>query len=217
MFNNQFLQGAQYPRNDKNYNKLVLMLHGYGSNGDDLIELAPYISQKFPESIFISPNAAEPCEMGGFGYQWFSLENRNEDFMYNLLENLRPKFEDYFEKLLDDHKITPENVYVIGFSQGTMTALHMMPRYKQKIGGIIGFSGSLIAPKYLREDVTSQPNTTLIHGKLDEVVPYQKTIIAAEKLQKLGFNATYHLINNLQHSIDGQGIEIATNFLNNKN
>ncbi|MBI1300076.1 MAG: phospholipase [Alphaproteobacteria bacterium] len=196
---------------------LVMMLHGVGSNGQDLISLAPYMSKSLPDVAFISPDAPFPCDMVPAGYpnsyQWFSLLNRDPNIMIEGVQSVFPFVENFIEAQLSAYGLKHENLVLLGFSQGTMTSLHVAPRLKFKIAGVLGYSGALIwMPQTNADDLQKIP-IHLIHGEADNVVPVQARAAAVDALQQNGFVVSGHTTPGLAHSIDEKGIESGISFL----
>lgn len=206
------LKGPSYaPRGD--IKRAVVLLHGYGSDGQDLISLAPYLAAPLPNTAFFAPNAPQRTVMG-FGYQWFSdaggtfLDKQGIDAAVDLLA-------DYLEKTVyTPHNLTPENVALVGFSMGTMTALHAAPRLVGGCKAVVGFSGKMVFAEELKtlERMAKMP-VLLIHGLEDDVVPYHASEKAALTLKENGFDTQLELLGGLAHSIDEAGITLATEFL----
>ncbi len=213
MYKGNFLNGPEVPALSGNTKQLIIFMHGLGSDGTDLIALAPIMQAVLPDAHFISPNAVEPYDMAPFGYQWFSVQDRNPDMLYAELERIRPKVTSFILEKLDHFKLLPQNLALVGFSQGTMTALHMALRFDETIGCIVGFSGALIAPHMLKMDIKSSPPICLIHGVEDEVVDLNLMYHAEESFKEFNFNYQVHAIADLNHSIDNNGLTIAINFL----
>ncbi len=203
--------------NTKNPKYLVMILHGYGANGENLIDLAHEFKHTLPEAHFISPNAVEPWE-GGFpnSYQWFSLASGFDANAMNLMANNIKKSQQTLGKLIDDQlallKLKPENLFLIGFSQGAMMALYQAFIRPQKIAGVIAFSGRLVLPEMFGEKTISKPDTCLIHGESDAVVPFTNFLEAKKILEEQNFPLESHAIPNLGHSIDRMGTTIAKDF-----
>ena len=211
-FNNEFLQGPELPSLTDPAKKLAIFLHGYGSHGHDLIELAPYMQDSLPEISFLSPNGLEICELGGFGYQWFSLQNRDPEILNSYLTEATPKIIAYIEEQLSRFNLGYEDLILIGFSQGTMTALHLAQHMPQ-IHSVIGFSGAMI--KYQNNNPEKTP-ICLIHGEEDDIVPAEESKKTFEILQREEVISELHLLKNLNHSIDMKGLNLAVNFINNR-
>jgi phospholipase/carboxylesterase len=190
--------------------QLVIFLHGYGSNGDDLISLAPMLEAQLPDTQFVSPNAPFPIEMGGPGYQWFTLMDRNAASMKAGADTAAGPLNHYIDAQIGRFKLQDRNVALVGFSQGTMMALHAGLRRAQPLAGIVGFSGSLVDAEGLK---ANQTPVCLIHGEWDDVVPFAAMAMAEKSLKLAGISIETHARPNLPHSIDPQGLDTATHFL----
>ncbi len=191
--------------------QVVVLLHGYGSNGQDLISLAPYFQSALPEAIFISPDAPFPCEMG-FGFQWFSLSEYTPQKLLEGAQRAHPILDDYLDKLLNEFELNNENMALVGFSQGTMMSLYTGLRRQSSIAGVLGYSGALIGAETLPNQ-DKKPPLHLIHGESDSVVPVTRYHDAKAILQEKGYLVTGHTTPYLEHSIDGEGIESGAGFL----
>jgi phospholipase/carboxylesterase len=210
----QELLGPEIPqRIGSNPKQLIVFLHGYGSDGHDLISLAHEFAEILPEAYFLSPNAPDRCEMSSFGYQWFSLYERTEEVLFEQISQVSPLLENYLYKQLQRFNLTEDKLVLIGFSQGTMMSLHVSLRLKKACKAVIGFSGALIGAKFLNEDNVVKPNILLVHGLQDDVVPVSASNIAKEVLEKLNVPVTLQTYSNLMHGINAEGIEVAKNFL----
>ncbi|AUG52543.1 alpha/beta hydrolase [Thalassospira marina] len=224
------LEGPEFPATSGTTKSIVVLLHGYGADGADLIGLAPELAKFLPDTAFYSPNAPHPCEMSPFGRQWFSLASydpemlrRNAETMPTALKALAQgarenttHIENFIENVLDQHGLEANRLALVGFSQGTMMALQFAPRYKKQIAGVVGFSGALLGTDTLAGEITSRPPVTLIHGSADPVVPVQASKLAQAALGENGFDVSYHERPGLPHGIDGEGLAIAANFLREK-
>lgn len=206
----------------------VVFLHGYGSNGDDLIGLAPFFAQALPDAAFYSPNAPEPWEGGGFGgRQWFTLVGYDPELLRGTpaaAADMDRAFFDgatrsavvlnqYLDKILQDLKLPASKLAVIGFSQGTMMALHTVPRRATPIGGVVGFSGALVGAERLPNEVKSRPPFLLIHGDADPVVPVQALSNVEKALKSAQIPYESHIMRGLEHGIDQPGAMLAAKFL----
>lgn len=190
---------------------LVVFLHGLGSNGDDLLGLVPYFHEMLPDCHFYSPNGIEVCDMGPWGYQWFSLKNRDHDIIANEVRKNEPKILDLIESKLNELQLTFEDLVLIGFSQGTMMSLYLTHSLSTKIAAVVGFSGAFYPPEVINNIETP---VCLIHGTDDEVVSFSSLDHAKEKLSNFGVkNVETYAIKNLGHSIDLSGLKHAASFL----
>jgi len=193
--------------------QLVVLLHGYGSNGDDLISLAPFFAQALPEAEFLSPNAPFPCEMSPFGFQWFGLEDRTPEMLLGGAQLAGQILDRFLDAELAKRGLTDRDLALIGFSQGTMMSLHVGLRRPQTIGGILGFSGSLIGTPTLAAEIKSRPAVFLVHGTADQVVPHGALAEAERALKGLGVPVETESRPGLAHSIDQAGAQKGALFL----
>lgn len=204
---NDYIQG---PKSGNAPKQVIVLLHGYGSNGRDLISLAPYWQDAAPDALFISPDAPFPCEAGS-GYQWFSLAEYTPEKMLNGAQTATSLLNGYLDTVLTKYNLSNKQLILVGFSQGTMMSLYTGPRRKDKIAGILGYSGALIGGEDL--DKQNKPPVHLIHGESDGVVPVGAYHHAVETLTQTGFDVSGHTTPNLDHSIDGKGIESGAKFI----
>ncbi len=188
---------------------LVVLLHGWGANGDDLIGLAPYLAPALPGTLFISPNAPFPCEANPMGLQWFSLSDRSEAQMLAGLRLAASLVDAFLDDLLAEHGLASDRLALVGFSQGTMLALHVAPRRQSQLAAVVGFSGALLSGETLAAEIVTRPPMLLVHGESDPVVPAQATTTAAAALAALQVPVETVLRPRLQHSIDEVGLQKA--------
>jgi phospholipase/carboxylesterase len=202
----------------KNPKYLVVFLHGYGANGENLINLSYEFKHVLPEAHFISPNAIEAWE-GGFphAYQWFSLssgfERKNLVEMGNDIKNANKILEKFINTQLARFNLSPEKLFLVGFSQGAMMSMYQGLIKPIKPAGIVAFSGKLVLPEMLDAITTSKPNICLIHGEADSVVPFENFLEAKKLLESQQIPFESHAIPHLDHSIDIHGIRTAQNFI----
>ncbi len=199
---------------------VVVFLHGYGANGADLMGLADPLAEHLPDTTFYAPDAPESCAGSPFGFQWFPIpwiDNSSEE---EAERGMRAAVEDlnaYLMGILDDEDILPEQLVLIGFSQGTMMALHVAPRFEEAIGGVIGFSGRLLVPELLKDEAKSYPPILLLHGDQDDVVPPQSLPEAIDALQAADFKEVYaHVMKGTAHGISPDGLGVSLAFMRDK-
>ncbi|HEU5047636.1 MAG TPA: alpha/beta fold hydrolase [Rickettsiales bacterium] len=199
----------QKPASGQPPKHLVILLHGYGADGNDLIGLAPMLAQSLPDTHFISPNAPFPCEMAPYGRQWFSLRDWSPKSMLRGAQEAAPALNMFISQQLQRFSLTDDKLALIGFSQGTMMALYTALRRPTPCAGIVGFSGSLIG----EEGMVSKPPVCLIHGDMDNVVPFGAMALAEAVLKHDGISVETHKRPSLGHGIDPEGLDIAVKFL----
>lgn len=203
---------AVEPTSGEEPKQLVVFLHGYGADGNDLIGLAPYFAEVLPDARFLAPNAPFRCEMSPFGHQWFSLAQWSTEAFWEGAQRVRPMLDAYLDRELNRAGLDDSALLLVGFSQGTMMGLHVGPRRKGAVAGIIGYSGLMIAPERLAEDIGNKPPVLLIHGDADGVVPVQMTPAAARALETYGFDVKTLICEGTAHSIDEQGLAAGIGF-----
>jgi phospholipase/carboxylesterase len=210
---------------------IVVLLHGYGADGNDLIGLAPFFAQSLPRTAFYSPHAPMPLEGGwGGGRQWFSLRNYDPNVvrsdpkaraalmsaMHEGAQASAAKLDAFLDEVLAHHQLGADRLALIGFSQGTMMSLYVGLRRKDALAGIVGYSGAMIAPDALAGEIKSRPPVLLVHGDADPVVPVQALADAEHALKAANVPYKAHVIPALQHGIDGTGAELGAAFLKDK-
>ncbi|WP_010297271.1 alpha/beta hydrolase [Candidatus Odyssella thessalonicensis] len=198
------------PKNGGKPKKLVVFLHGYGADGANLIDIGGYWSDLLPDAEFISPNGIEDCEMG-IGYQWFGLKDFSPFNIRAGLDRVIPSVVQQLKIWLQERNLTPADLALVGFSQGTMVALDVAFQLSG-ISAIVGYSGAFYPP--IAEQIKPPlPSVCLIHGDMDMVVPYLALIEAQRNLQKCGIQPQTHTLHGLGHSIDMDGLKIGGKFL----
>lgn len=197
---------------------LVVFLHGYGANGENLIALSHEFGHVLPDAHFISPNAIEPWE-GGFpnAYQWFSLsqgfERKSMALMAADIIRANKVLEEFIDSQLARFNLKPQNLFIVGFSQGAMMSMYQGFTKKEKPAGVIAFSGKLVLPEMLGSKTIHKPEICLIHGKSDSVVPFENFLEAEKLLKQNEIPFESHAVANLDHSIDIHGIRSAQAFV----
>ena len=195
----------------------VIFLHGYGANAADLMGLADPLAEHMPDTLFLAPDAPEACAGAPMGFQWFpipwidgSSEEESRQGLYRAAEDL----DAFLDGVMVEEDLLPEQVVVLGFSQGTMMGLHVLPRREDPVAGLVAFSGRLLEPELLSDEVVSRPPVLLVHGDQDDVVPPQSMQAAAQGLQDAGWKEVYgHVMQGTGHGIAPDGLRIALAFM----
>ena len=193
--------------------QLVILLHGYGSNGNDLIALAPYWHQALPDALFLAPNGPERVPGLAAGYQWWDLERRDRASRAAGVARAAPVLDAYIDQQLERYGLTEDKLVLVGFSQGTMMALHVGPRRKRAVAGIVGYSGMLAETESLSRDPHTRPPVLLTHGSADDVISIASFHEARSELERLGFDVATHVSDGLGHSVDLAGLDLGRDFV----
>ena len=198
--------------------QLVVFLHGYGADGNDLIDIGRAWQPLLPNAAFVSPHAPEPCAMAGAGRQWFGLTFRDPQERWTGVNGAAPVLERFVDAELERRKLPPSALALVGFSQGTMMALHVGLRRAVAPVAIVGYSGLLALPaesgaEAVAGEIRSRPPVLLVHGDRDDLIPAQALFQAAQGLAALGVPAEWHLSAGIGHGIDGEGLRHGGEFL----
>jgi len=199
---------------------LVVFLHGYGANGPDLLGLADPLGEHLPDTLFVAPDAPEQVAGMPNGFQWFPIpwiDGSSEEESMRGMASAVDDLNAFLDALMVDEDLLPEQVVLFGFSQGTMMALHVAPRREDAVAGIVAFSGRLLSPETLADEVVVRPPVLLVHGDQDDVVPPQSLPQAAEALQEAGWQDVYaHVMKGTAHGIAPDGLSVALAFMRDK-
>jgi phospholipase/carboxylesterase len=191
---------------------LVVLLHGYGANGDDLIGLADGWQPQLPEAVFVAPNAPQSILGMDGGLQWFPLTLRDPSEYWRGVVAAQPVLDRFLDGELARYRLSPDRLVLVGFSQGTMLALHVGLRRSQAPAGIVGYSGLLAGPEHLKE-IKARPPVLLIHGEADELIPVAALHVAREQLAAAELRVEWHVRPGLGHGIDPEGQWMAAHFI----
>lgn len=193
-------------------NALVILLHGYGSNGEDLIGLARMIQPMLPEAAFVAPNAPMPLPRMAAAYQWWPIETFSMAERAAGAAAAAPTLDAFITAEIEAAGLASDRVLLVGFSQGTMMALHVGLRRPEALAGIVGISGMLVAPELLPAEIASRPPVLLIHGTADDVVPYRSMELAEAGLTAAGVTVEAHTSRGVAHSVGQDGLAAAAAF-----
>ena len=198
--------------------QLVVFVHGYGADGNDLIEIGRAWAAMLPDAAFVAPHAPRPCGQAPMGREWFPLTFRNPDERWDGVNAAAPVLEQFLDAELARHQLAPSALALVGFSQGTMMSLHVGLRRAVPPAAIVGYSGMLV----LKDDsdlegyapqIRARPPLLLIHGDSDELIPTQALFHATEALAALEVPVEWHISAGLGHGIDDEGLRHGGEFL----
>jgi phospholipase/carboxylesterase len=212
------LDGPRLEPRSGSARQLVIFLHGYGADGNDLIDIGRAWQSLLPEAAFVSPHAPRPCGQAPVGREWFPLTFRNPEERWTGVNQAAPILESFLDAELKRRNLQPAALALVGFSQGTMMALHAGLRRVVAPAGIVGYSGILVMPENVEPDVyqaeiRSRPPVLLIHGDGDQLIPVQALFHAAQGLAALGIPAEWHISEGIGHGIDQDGLRQGGEFL----
>lgn len=198
--------------------RLVVFVHGYGADGNDLIDLGRAWQQILPDTAFVSPHAPEPCGQAPVGRQWFALTFRDPNERWVGVQKAAPILDHFIDKELARRQLPPSALALVGFSQGTMLSLHVGLRRAVAPAAIVGYSGMFVLPNdpdpdALAKDIRARPPVLLVHGDRDDLIPVQALFHASMALSALDIPVEWHLSQGIGHGIDGEGLRHGGEFL----
>ena len=204
---------ARKPASGGKPKQLVVLLHGVGADGNDLIGLAPYWAPALPDAEFVSPDAPFPCDMAPYGRQWFSLQNRSAGALLAGVRAAAPILDAFLDDALKARGLDASRLALVGFSQGTMMSLYVGPRRSATLAGIVGYSGALIGAEMLAQEIRSRPPVLLVHGDADQIVPPEAFPLAVAGLKSVSIAVEELICPGVGHSIDEAGLLRGGEFL----
>jgi phospholipase/carboxylesterase len=198
--------------------QLVVFLHGYGADGNDLIDIGRAWQQYLPHAAFVLPHAPEPCGQAPVGRQWFALTFRDPGERWTGVNKAAPLLNQFLDAELARHKLPPSALALVGFSQGTMMSLHVGLRRAVAPAAIVGYSGVLVVPPNIdaeafAAEIKSRPPVLLVHGDRDDLIPPQELFRASQALAALEVPVEWHLSAGIGHGIDAEGLRHGGEFL----
>jgi phospholipase/carboxylesterase len=198
--------------------QLVMFLHGYGADGNDLIDIGRAWQAAMPHAAFVSPHAPHPCGQSPSGREWFPLTDRALSERWRGVTSAAPVLDAFLDAELKRRDLPPSALVLVGFSQGTMMALHVGLRRAAPPRAIVGYSGLLVTepdakPEALAAQITARPPVFLVHGDSDELIPPQALFMSANGLAALGVPVEWHLSAGIGHGIDQEGLRQGGEFI----
>jgi phospholipase/carboxylesterase len=198
--------------------QLVIFLHGYGADGNDLIDIGRAWQQLLPDAAFVSPHAPNPCGQAPMGREWFPLTMRDPNERWTGVNAAAPVLNAFIDAELKRRNLPDSALALVGFSQGTMMSLHVGLRRAAAPAAIVGYSGMLVVPEDIDPDqfageIRSRPPVLLVHGDQDQLIPVQALMHAAQGLAALEVPVEWHISPGVGHGIDQEGLRQGGEFL----
>jgi len=193
--------------------QVIVLCHGYGGDGKDISTLAIHWQRFLPEAIFLCPNAPEICAVNPQGYQWFDLSSDKEELILEKSLIVEEKLNTFIDQILNNFQLEPNNLALVGFSQGCMMSIQIALKKKKQISCLIGYSGKVINQKHLSDNIHSKPKIFLMHGANDTLVPPTHLLEAKEYLVKHGLKIKTKLFKDCEHRIPVEGSSLGLGFL----
>ena len=195
---------------------VVVFVHGYGADGADLLGLGDALAPHLPDTVFVAPDAPQPCVGNPFGFQWFPipwLDGSSEEAAKAGMAESVVLFNEFLDARLAEEGVGPEAMALVGFSQGAMMSLHVAPRRAQAVAGVAAISGRLLVPELLAAEAVVKPPVLLVHGDQDPVVPFADMGLAGDALVAAGFETYGHVMEGTGHGIAPDGMGVTLQFL----
>ena len=198
---------------NNNVNNAVILLHGYGGDGEDISMLTLNWKRFLPNTVFLSPNGHEKCNINPNGFQWFDLSI--DDPQYILEQSLKAEkvINLFIDEVKQKYNLDSSKICISGFSQGCMMSINIGLTSKENFACVVGFSGKIIDKKNLSERITSKPKIMLIHGDLDSIVPSNYLLDAKDFLIREKVDVHTKIINNCEHNIPIEASSLALEFI----
>lgn len=212
------IDGPRLPPRSGTAKQLIVLLHGLGADGNDLIELGEQWRDWLPDAAFVAPHAPDPCSNVPMGREWFPLTLTDPREFWSGVTYAAPKLDAFLDRELARYSLPASQLGLVGFSQGAMMALHIGLRREPAPAAIIGYSGLLVledgqGPESLQRAARSKPPILLVHGDQDDVVPVEMFLVSKEALGATGIPCQWHLTADLAHGINEEGVRQGGLFL----
>ena len=201
------------PDSEKEIKNIVVLLHGYGGDGNDIAQITLNWKKFLPNTLFVCPNAPEKCLINPCGYQWFDLSEDSEDFILNQSKKNEIILKKFLEEIKQKFSLQNSKICLSGFSQGCMMSINLGLTSEEKYSGILGFSGKIINKKDLSKRITHKTEILLIHGENDDIVPCVNSLEAKDFLERNKVSVELEIINNCSHHIPIVASSIGLKFI----
>ena len=200
------------PENN-NIKNAVILLHGYGGDGNDISTLTLNWKRFLPQTVFLCPNGHEKCVINPTGYQWFDLSKDDPSYIVEESIKAEKKLNLYIKEVKSEYNLKNSNICVSGFSQGCMMSINLGLSNEESFNCIVGFSGKIINPDDISKRIKSKPKMLLIHGDSDEIVPPKRLLEAKDFLMRHKVDIETKMIKNCDHHIPIEASSIALNYI----
>ena len=201
------------PDSEKEIKNIVVLLHGYGGDGNDIAQVTLNWKRFLPNTLFVCPNAPEICSVNPSGYQWFDLSQDNEEFIINKSKKNEIILKKFLNEIKEKFSLPNSKICLSGFSQGCMMSINVGLSSDEKFSGILGFSGKIISKKELSKRIIHKPEILLIHGENDDIVPCVKSLEAKDFLERNKVSVKLKIIKNCGHNIPIEASSIGLEFI----
>ncbi len=201
------------PDCDNEIKNIVVLLHGYGGDGNDIAQITLNWKRFLPNTLFVCPNAPEKCLISSSGYQWFDLSQDNEKFILNESKKNEIILKKFLEEIKEKFSLPSSRICLSGFSQGCMMSINVGLSSDEKYSGILGFSGKIISKEDLSNRIIHKPETLLIHGENDDIVSCVKSLEAKDFFERNKITVELEIIKNCGHHIPIEASSIGLKFI----
>jgi phospholipase/carboxylesterase len=198
---------------EKEIKNAVILLHGYGGDGNDISMLSLNWKRHLPNTIFICPNGHETCEINPSGYQWFDLTKDDPNYILKETKKAEEILKKFINEIKEEYNLTNSNICLSGFSQGCMMSLNVGLTSEDKFSSIVGFSGKIIDQNDLKKRIKNLTDVFLIHGELDDIVSPTFLLDAKDFLIREKINVESHMVKNCGHHIPIEASSLALNYI----
>ena len=198
---------------EKEIKNAIILLHGYGGDGNDISMLSLNWKRHLPNTIFICPNGHETCEINPSGYQWFDLTKDDPNYILKETKKAEEILKKFINEVKEEYNLINNNICLSGFSQGCMMSLNVGLTSEDKFSSIVGFSGKIINQSDLKQRVKNLTDVFLIHGELDDIVSPTFLLEAKDFLMREKINVESHMVKNCGHHIPIEASSLALNYI----